>query len=241
MRGTFLSDPSGLESRHVVVTGGAGALGFAVVQHLCELGAVCHVPLRGAEPPEHLHKLDPERVRVAAVDVGRETDLEAFYSDLPGLWASVHCIGAFAAGGIADARLESARRLFEANLFSALACTRAAVMRMRRDGRGGRIVQVTARAGLEPRTAAGMATYAASKAALVALTEALGEELAGEGILVSAVAPSVMDTPANRAAQPAADHAKWPTTGEVAQAIAWLASPANTLVRSAIVPVYGKS
>ena len=61
----------------------------------------------------------------------------------------------------------------------------------------------------------------------------LGEELAGEGILVSAVAPSVMDTPANRAAQPAADHAKWPTTGEVAQAIAWLASPANALVRSA--------
>jgi NAD(P)-dependent dehydrogenase (short-subunit alcohol dehydrogenase family) len=86
-----------------------------------------------------------------------------------------------------------------------------------------------------------MAAYAASKAAVAALTAALAEEVAKQGILVNAVAPSIMDTPANRKAMPKADFAAWPKVEEVARTILFLASPENAVTRGAIVPVYGRS
>jgi NAD(P)-dependent dehydrogenase (short-subunit alcohol dehydrogenase family) len=122
---------------------------------------------------------------------------------------------------------------------SAFLCSREAIKKMR--GRGGRIVNVAAQPGVEPRRGAGMAAYATSKAAVAALTLALAEEVAGDGIWVNAVAPSIMDTPANRKDMPKADHAKWPKVEEVAATIAFLASPQNMVTRAALVPVYGKS
>jgi NAD(P)-dependent dehydrogenase (short-subunit alcohol dehydrogenase family) len=76
---------------------------------------------------------------------------------------------------------------------------------------------------------------------VAALTQALGEELAKDDILVNAVAPSVLDTPANRRAMPKANYAIWPKVEEVAQTILFLAGPANRVTRSAVVPVYGRS
>jgi NAD(P)-dependent dehydrogenase (short-subunit alcohol dehydrogenase family) len=126
----------------------------------------------------------------------------------------------------------------ESNLVSAFLCCRAAVNTMTK---GGRIVNVAARPALEWRAGAGMAAYAASKAALAAMTVALSEEVAHDGILVNAVAPSIMDTPANRKAMPKADFDAWPKVDEVAATIAFLASPENAVTRGAVVPVYGKA
>jgi NAD(P)-dependent dehydrogenase (short-subunit alcohol dehydrogenase family) len=112
---------------------------------------------------------------------------------------------------------------------------------MTRTGAGGRIVNVAARPALEWRTGAGMAAYAASKAAVAALTVALAEEVVKSGILVNAVAPSIMDTPANRAAMPQADFSAWPKVEEVAATILFLASPDNKVSRGGVVPVYGRS
>ena len=100
---------------------------------------------------------------------------------------------------------------------------------------------MAARPALEWRTGAGMAAYTASKAAVAALTVALAEEVAKDGILVNAVAPSIMDTPANRKAMPKADFVAWPKVEDVAATILFLASPENAVTRGAIVPVYGKS
>jgi NAD(P)-dependent dehydrogenase (short-subunit alcohol dehydrogenase family) len=86
-----------------------------------------------------------------------------------------------------------------------------------------------------------MVAYTASKAAVAALTVALAEEVAGRNILVNAVAPSVMDTPANRKSMPKADHAAWPKVEEVARTILFLASPENAVTRGAVVPVYGRA
>jgi NAD(P)-dependent dehydrogenase (short-subunit alcohol dehydrogenase family) len=83
--------------------------------------------------------------------------------------------------------------------------------------------------------------YTASKAAVAAVTVALAEEVAGQGILVNAVAPSIMDTPANRQSMPKADYAKWPKVEEVASTILFLASPENRVTRGAVVPVYGQA
>ena len=127
------------------------------------------------------------------------------------------------------------------NFVTAFLCCRAAVNAMARSGAGGRIVNVAARPALEWRTGAGMTAYTASKAAVAALTAALAEEVAKNGILVNAVAPSIMDTPANRAAMPKADYAAWPKVDEVAATILFLASPDNKVTRGAIVPVYGRS
>jgi NAD(P)-dependent dehydrogenase (short-subunit alcohol dehydrogenase family) len=106
---------------------------------------------------------------------------------------------------------------------------------------GGRIVNVASRQALEPRTGAGMTAYTASKAAVAALTEALAQKVAGNGILVNAVAPSIMDTPQNRHGMPTANYAAWPKVEEVAATILFLASPENRVTRGAVVYTYGQS
>ena len=106
---------------------------------------------------------------------------------------------------------------------------------------GGRIVNVAARPALEPRLGAGMVAYTAAKAAVAAITQSLAEELARDGIWVNAVAPSILDTPANRAAMPDSDHAAWPGLDHVAETIAFLASPDNHVARGGVIPVYGRS
>jgi NAD(P)-dependent dehydrogenase (short-subunit alcohol dehydrogenase family) len=106
---------------------------------------------------------------------------------------------------------------------------------------GGRIVNVAARPALEWRSGAGMSAYTIAKTGVAALTVTLAEEAAKDGILVNAVAPSIMDTATNRAAMPKADFGVWPKVEEVAATILFLASPDNKVTRGAIVPVYGKA
>ena len=231
-----------MNRRNVVVTGGAGALGAAVVGRLAGAGAVCHVPAIDEDEAERFPHAGDERVRLSvAGDLAEWDAVERFYSGIEGLWASIHLAGGFDMGGIADAPPDMFERQVSMNSATCYLCCRAAISAMRRTGDGGRIVNVSARPGLEPRTGAGMAAYAAAKAAVAALTQALAEEVASEGIRVNAVAPSILDTPANRSAMPDADHAAWPKTAEVAETVVFLASPANAVVRGAVVPVYGRA
>ena len=226
--------------RHVVVTGGTGALGSAVVGALLQHGATCHVPYVAAAEAEHFPHRAHERVRLQAVsDLADEAAVAQVYGGVGSLWASIHLAGAFAMSAIADTDKPALMAQLETNLVSAYLCCRAAVRAMK--PAGGRVVNVAALPALEPRLGAGMTAYAASKAAVAALTQALAQEVAGDGILVNAVAPSIMDTPTNRKAMPKADHAAWPKVEEVAATILFLASPENKVTRGAVVPVYGRS
>ena len=226
--------------RHVVVTGGAGALGTAVVARLIEAGALCHVPCLNEAEAARFRLRDHKQVTVTVTgSLADETAIEKFYGEITTLWASIHTVGGFAASLLRETELATIRQQLEMNLLSCMLCCRAAVRGM--TAGGGRIVNVAARPALEWRSGAGMTAYAASKAGVAALTAALAEEVAKDGILVNAVAPSIMDTPANRQAMPKADHALWPKVDEVAATIAFLASPENRVTRGAIVPVYGKS
>ena len=172
-----------------------------------------------------------------------EAAIERLYRGVAPLWGSIHIAGGFAAAPLRDTELATIRQQFEMNLLSCMLCCRAAIRAMSGGATtdGGRIVNVAARPALEWRSGAGMTAYTVSKAGVAALTVALAEEVAKDGILVNAVAPSIMDTPANRQAMPKADHALWPKVEEVAATIAFLASPDNRVTRGAIVPVYGKS
>jgi NAD(P)-dependent dehydrogenase (short-subunit alcohol dehydrogenase family) len=228
--------------RHVVVTGATGALGTAVLDALLQAGAWCHVPYRDERALERSRHREHERVSFAAVgDLANETAVTRYFESLPGIWASIHVAGAFAASPLAKSDKALLMGQLEANLLSAYLCSRAAAQRLRRLGSGGRIVNVAARQALEPRLGAGSVAYTIAKSAVAALSTALGAELASEGILVNAVAPSIMDTPDNRKAMPDADFSSWPKVEEVAATILFLASPMNTVTRGAVVPVYGRS
>lgn len=225
--------------RHVVVTGGAGALGTAVVSLLIETGAICHVPCFDEAEAQRFRLREHRQVVLSvAGNLADETAILRLYGGIAGLWASVHIAGGFAAAPLRDTELGALRQQLDMNFVSCALCCRAAVRAM---AGGGRIVNVAARPALEWRSGAGMVAYTASKTAVAALTVALAEEVAKDNILVNAVAPSIMDTPANRHAMPKADFAQWPKVEEVAATIAFLAAPDNRVTRGAIVPVYGKS
>jgi NAD(P)-dependent dehydrogenase (short-subunit alcohol dehydrogenase family) len=231
--------------RHIVVTGGAGALGTAVVTTLIEAGAVCHVPCFDEAEAKRFRLRDHKQVVVTvAGNLAEEANIAGLYKGIGPLWASIHIAGGFAAGPLKDASVATIRQQIDMNLVSCMLCCRAAVTAMQESANqsaGGRIVNVSARAGLEWRSGASMTAYTASKAAVAAFTAALAEEVAKDGILVNAVAPSIMDTQANRNAMPKADYTLWPKVEEVAATIAFLASPENRVTRGAIVSVYGKS
>jgi NAD(P)-dependent dehydrogenase (short-subunit alcohol dehydrogenase family) len=230
--------------RHVVITGGAGALGTALVEALVEVGATCHVPCLDAAEAQRFRLREHKQVVLTVTgSLAYEKPISRLYQGLPPLWASIHLAGGFAAAPLAETSVVTLQEQIDMNLVSCLLCCRAAVNAMTGNpaGSGGRIVNVAARAALEWQSGAGMAAYTASKAAVAALTVALAEEVAKDGILVNAVAPSIMDTPANRKAMPKADYSVWPKVEEVAATILFLASPENRVTRGAVVPVYGRS
>lgn len=233
----------GFDGRNVMVTGGTGALGVAVVTALTEHGAVCHIPYRHAAEAERFSAWDQSQLKLyAGVELSDGERVENLYAGLPSLWASIHIAGGFAFGALKDTDEATLRQQIETNFLSCALCCRAALRAFARGGPiGGRIVNVAARPALEWRSGANMTAYAASKAAVAALTAALGEEVAKDGILVNAVAPSIMDTVANRKSMPEADFSTWPKVEEVASTIIYLASPGNMVARGAIVPVYGRA
>jgi NAD(P)-dependent dehydrogenase (short-subunit alcohol dehydrogenase family) len=232
---------------HVVVTGGTGALGRAVIAGLRARGAVCHVPnFAAAEladfPP------DPDVHVVRDVDLADEVAVRRFYAALPPLWASIHLAGGFAMAPVAETSAAEFMAQFRMNALTTFLCSAAAIaaFRARREAgpggaKGGRIVNIAARPALEPRTGSGMVAYTTSKSAVAAMTAALAQETVDEEIWINAVAPSVLDTPANRAAMPDADPRRWVAPADLAELIVFLASSSNRATRGAVIPVYGQA
>jgi NAD(P)-dependent dehydrogenase (short-subunit alcohol dehydrogenase family) len=228
----------GFGNQTVVVTGGTGVLGRAVVGAMLAAGARCRVPyVVDAEADSF-----PYKDRVALVghcELTSEADVGRLYDGITDLWASIHIAGGFAMGSVAETDKAGMLHMLNMNFVTCYLCSRAAVQGF--GPGGGRIVNIAARPGLEPRLGAGMAAYAASKAAVAAFTQSLAAEVAALGVLVNAVAPSIVDTPANRAAMPKADHAVWPKPEEIAATITFLASPENKVTTGAVVSVSGRT
>jgi NAD(P)-dependent dehydrogenase (short-subunit alcohol dehydrogenase family) len=232
---------SDFTGKHVVVTGGTGALGTAVVGALLAAGARCTVSFVHAGEAQRFAYREHANVKLIAVgDLADEGAVAKLYDGVTP-WASIHLAGGFATGKLAETDKPALMAQIDGNLVSCFLCCRVAVAAMLASGQGGRIVNVAARPALEPRSGAGMTAYTVAKTGVAALTMALAEEVARDGILVNAVAPSILDTPANRAAMPKANFNTWPKAEEVAATILFLASPENKVTRGAVVPVYGKA
>ncbi len=224
------------DGKKVVVTGGAGALGAAVVAMIQKEGGEVWVPVNKGKPANA-----PAGVRfVEGVDLTDEGAVEKFYAAVGGLWASIQTAGGFAMSKIGETKKGDFLKMMEMNAVTAFLCCREAVKGMRAGRAGGRIVNVAAKPALHP--VGGMIAYSASKAAVLSVTQSLAEEVAGEKIWVNAVVPSIMDTPQNRASFPAGtDFTKWPSVEEVASTVVFLASGENRVTRGGAVPVYGRS
>jgi NAD(P)-dependent dehydrogenase (short-subunit alcohol dehydrogenase family) len=237
----MMPDPSEFRGRHVVVTGAAGALGGELADRLIEAGAICHIPVSGTPGRVAVHGRARAHV-TGGVDMSDDAAVGAFYRAIPELWASFHAAGGFAFGTIDTLAAPVLASLIRRNLVSCILCCREAVVAMKRQGgghpAGGRIVNVAARPALDWRRGASMAAYAATKAGVAAFTVALAEEVKGAGILVNAVAPSIIDTPANRRDMPDADFSKWPKTGDIAAAMMALAAPRSDRT-GAVIELYG--
>jgi len=212
--------------RSALVTGGAGGLGGAVVERLRAEGWRVHAPTR-----EEADLFEPDAVAGAVAQAAAD----------PGapLRAVVNLVGGFEAGArVAEAPIERFETQLRLNLRPTYLVTQAALPHLVAAG-GGAVVCVSSRAAVRP--FAGAAGYAASKAAVIAFAQAVAVEYAEEGVRCNAILPSVIDTPANRAAMPAADPARWVTPAQLAGTIAWLCSDAAAATSGAAIPVYGRA
>jgi NAD(P)-dependent dehydrogenase (short-subunit alcohol dehydrogenase family) len=231
---------STLQGKHVVITGGTGALGVSVVGALIEAGAACHVPaIETSVPADRFPKTG---VSVALnIDLSNEASVAAFYAKLPPLSGVVNIAGGFAWAPIADSPLKVVQQQLSMNFVSCALSCREAVANFRKAGKGGKIVNISARPALNPRQGASMTAYTASKAAVAAFTVALAEELKGENISVIALAPSTIDTPTNRKDMPKADHASWVKPASLAELIVAHLGLSDPINSGAVIPVYGKA
>ncbi len=224
-----------------IVTGGTGGLGLGVVRALADAGHDVVVTWIVERELKRFPADLRERVRLESADVMSEESLAALVAgcEPDGVWAFVHLVGGYLDGApVAGMDMEGWDRQFALNARSAALAMRAVLPGMVERG-GGRLVAVGTRAALRP--FAGASAYAASKAAVLALVAAASEEVKASGVCVNAVLPSVIDTPANRAAQPDADPAKWVSPDEIGAVIAFLCSEEASVVTGAALPVYGKA
>ena len=224
----------------VIVTGGSGALGRAVVARFLAAGDRIVVPWivkreRDAIEADEGPALAAGRIVLVEADVAEEAGARAVVAALPGAEVVVNGVGGFAGGSaLHETDLEVWDRMFRMNVRTAVAMCRAALPGMIGRGRGA-IVNIASRAAFD--RPAGLAAYAASKSSLVALTETLQREVQSHGVRVNAIVPTTIDTAANRTAMPDADFALWTPPVKIAEVIFFLAGDAASSVRGGLVPV----
>jgi NAD(P)-dependent dehydrogenase (short-subunit alcohol dehydrogenase family) len=222
----------------VLVTGGSGGLGPAVTEAFVADGWRVVAPMR--RPPEST----VERLEVVEADLLDPGAVEhavahaAGVQDAP-LRAVVNLVGGYAGGTpVHETPPEDFERLVTLNLRPTFLVTRAALPHLLAAG-GGAIVCVSARAAVQP--FGGAAGYATAKAGVLAFAQAVAAEYKARGVRCNAVLPSVIDTPANRASQPDADHSRWVPPAQIATVIRFLCGDQSAPTSGAAIPVYGRA
>ncbi|MGN6519326.1 MAG: SDR family NAD(P)-dependent oxidoreductase [Dokdonella sp.] len=228
-----------VQGKRIAITGGFGTLGAAVARVAAAAGAkVAAIDRADAAPPG---LADAGIATIGGADIadaaGARKAIDAAADALGGLDALVNIAGAFRWETLADGSLDTWDLLYRVNVRTAAAASQAALPHLRKSS-AGRIVNIGANAATK--AAAGIGAYAASKAGVMRLTEALAEELKDANITVNAILPSIIDTPPNRADMPNADFGKWVRPEQLAEVILFLVTDEASAVTGALVPVVGR-
>jgi NAD(P)-dependent dehydrogenase (short-subunit alcohol dehydrogenase family) len=231
-----------MAKRVVLVTGGSGALGQAITQRFLADGAVVCVPWivdkERARLETSVDTAARPRLLLERCDVGDDAAMERLVASVVSrhqrLDVLVSAVGGFAMGDLAQTDRAQWDAMIALNLTTQYVAARAALPRMLAAG-SGRIVAVASRAVMPP--SGGFIAYTVAKAAVIAFVQALAAETTGRGVTVNAVAPSTMDTPANRAAMPDVDPKTWVPVAQVADAIAYLAAESSAHVTGTLLAI----
>jgi NAD(P)-dependent dehydrogenase (short-subunit alcohol dehydrogenase family) len=225
-----------MQDKVLVVTGARGALGKVVAEIARSRGA----RVAGIDYSSSQNAATPDCIEIGRVDLSdaaqSKTAVDAAAKHFGRLDALINIAGGFAFETVGDGDVKTWQRMHALNVLTALNTSRAALPHLAASG-AGRIVNIGALGALQ--ASSGMGPYAASKAGVHRLTEALANEWKGK-VTVNAVLPSIIDTAANRADMPKADFSKWVTPQELAEVILFLASNAASGVTGALIPVGGR-
>jgi len=237
-----------LKDRIAIITGGTGALGRAVAEHFLANGAKVAVPwIVEPEVPIFHQQMGgrfPEaNIMLGKVDLGSENEVGKFVEDVAKRFGRIDILinlvgGFWGFKTVAETTLAEWQAMFDLNLKPTFLCCRAVVPIMQKN-KYGRIVSVSSRTGL---TGAGeFAAYAIAKGAIKTFTASLAEEVLNDNVMVNAIAPSTIDTEANRKAMPKAKHENWVNPADIARTLAFLISDQNQVTSGVVVPVYGRA
>jgi NAD(P)-dependent dehydrogenase (short-subunit alcohol dehydrogenase family) len=225
-----------MNGKVVVITGALGALGRVVAESAMARGA----KVAGVDHAPSQLPATPERLELGGVDLSHPAQankaIEAAAQHFGRLDALINIAGGFTFETVADGDDKGWQKMHALNVLTALNASRAALPHLARSN-AGRIINIGAIGALQ--AGAGMGAYAASKAGVHRLTEALAAEWKGK-VTVNAVLPSIIDTEANRKSMPKADFSKWVQPQELAEVILFLASDAASAVTGALIPVAGR-
>jgi NAD(P)-dependent dehydrogenase (short-subunit alcohol dehydrogenase family) len=225
-----------MDGKVIVVTGASGALGKVVAETALARGAC----VAGVDHAASQTAATDNRIELGGVDLSdaaaAKKAIDAAAAHFGRFDALVNIAGGFAFETVADGDPHTWQHMYSLNVLTALNASRSAIPHLVNSG-AGRIVNIGAIGALQ--AGSGMGAYAASKAGVHRLTEALAAEWKGR-ITVNAVLPSTIDTPANRASMPRADFAKWVTPQELTEVILFLVSDAASAVTGALLPVNGR-
>jgi NAD(P)-dependent dehydrogenase (short-subunit alcohol dehydrogenase family) len=219
---------------NVLITGAKGGLGTAVSQAFLAAGATVIGVAQSWNQPRPFLTISADVSTREGCDAMVRQALEHGPLD-----ALVHLVGGYEGGSpVAEISDQTWDGMLNVNLRTAFCAMRAALKPMLAAGHG-RIVAVGSRAAVQP--APGMAAYAVSKAALVALVKNVAAETNKSGVTANVVLPSIIDTPKNRAAFPQADVSRWVAPESIARVIVWLVSDGAADISGSVIPVYGRA
>jgi 3-oxoacyl-[acyl-carrier protein] reductase len=225
-----------MNGKVVVVTGASGALGRVVAEAALARGArVAGVDHAASQIPQTENRIELGGVDLSDAAQAKKA-IDTVAAHFGRLDALVNIAGGFAFETVAEGDPKTWQHLYSLNVLTALNASRSALGHLAASG-AGRIVNVGAMGALQ--AGSGMGAYAASKAGVHRLTEALAAEWKGK-ITVNAVLPSTIDTLANRASMPRADFEKWVKPQELAEVILFLVSSAASGINGALIPVSGR-
>jgi NAD(P)-dependent dehydrogenase (short-subunit alcohol dehydrogenase family) len=223
----------------VLVAGGTGALGGAVVRELADSGWDVTATWIVERERDRIESELGDRATLVRADLTDPAGADAAVEGVDDLEAVVDLVGGFKAGEkVHEADPGDLERMLRLNVTPAYLLARAAMPRLVERG-GGAFVAVSARAAIRPFS--GAAAYILSKAAVLAFVQALDAEYRAGGVRANAILPSMIDTPANRAATPDADFSKWVPPEQIARVIRFLISDDSAPTSGAGIPVYGRA